>query len=118
MLLERLVALAARAADAAREGDMVSVDALLLEREPLLEQLAATLTEKPELTEQSEAEAAHTIADLARRDYMAMAHLQREILEARAEMLQQLSEVASAQAAVAAYVPPVRTPTSAIDVRG
>jgi hypothetical protein len=113
MLLERLVALAARAADAARAGDMASVDALLLEREPLLEQFAAALTEQAPGAESSEA-----IADLARRDLGAMARLEHDIMEARAAMLEQLAEVASAQAAVAAYVPPARASAPALDVRG
>jgi hypothetical protein len=115
VILERLAALTERAADAARAGDMTVVDALLLEREPLLERLAATLGDQP--AEEEAVDPEQPIVELAQRELDTLVQLEGEILRARAAMLEQLAEVATAQAAVAAYVSQPAAGASAVDVR-
>ena len=133
-LLEQLVALADRAIEAARGGDLDTVNALLDEREPFLAQLAATLggppaplpagtgapsdssaLPSPRPTE----EPAEQLAALARRDLDAMLLLERGIAQARIQMAGELDAVAAAQATVSRYAgdAPLAPPPATIDIR-
>lgn len=130
LLLERLVALADRAIEAAREGDMAAVSALLDEREPFLTQLAGALAQRPgtgpassnaapDPDDPSPASAEAELAVLARRDLDAMALLERGIAEARLDVADELDAITAAQATVSRYAhdSPLDPPAGSIDIR-
>jgi len=110
-LLEQLTALANRALDAMRAGDMTAVNALLADREPFLARLAASLAKGPP----SDAR----FPDLARRDLEAMELLERGIAKARIHVAGELDAVSTAQATVSRYAEdtPLAPPAATIDIR-
>ncbi len=110
-LLEQLTALANRALDAMRTGDITAVNALLTEREPFLARLATALARSPSPEPR--------FSTLAQRDIDALEELERGIAKARIQVAGELDVVAVAHATVSRYADdaPLATPPTTIDIR-
>jgi hypothetical protein len=129
VLLERLVALADRAIEAARAGDMTAVNTLLDEREPFLAQLADALAARatppigtagrPTPAGEWDAAGEAKLAELARHDLETMSLLERGIAEARVNMASELAALTVARATVSGYADgtPPSLPAGMIDIR-